>query len=55
MVYHLSLFFSIPPALALAMARDGSSGGVIRIASIEEGGVERFLFTGDQIPRFYEE
>ena len=37
------------------MARDGSSGGVIRIASIEEGGVERFLFTGDQIPRFYEE
>ena len=34
-------------SLALAMARDGSSGGVIRIVSIEEGGTERFLFTSE--------
>ena len=34
-------------ALALAMGRDGSSGGVIRLVSIEEGGIERFLFTSE--------
>lgn len=34
-------------SLALAIRRDGSSGGVIRIASIEEGGVERYLFTSE--------
>ncbi|XP_065844496.1 proteasome subunit beta type-6-like [Oscarella lobularis] len=40
--------------LALAMARDGSSGGLIRLAAIEEQGVERFVISGDEIPRFYE-
>ena len=47
--------FILHIALALAMSRDGSSGGVIRIASIEESGVERFLFTGDEIPKFFSE
>lgn len=42
-------------ALALAISRDGSSGGVIRIACIQESGVERFLFTGDEIPKFFSE
>lgn len=40
--------------LALAMYRDGSSGGVIRLAVIEEGGVERKVLTGDNIPKFYQ-
>lgn len=42
-------------ALALAMSRDGSSGGLIRLASIEESGVERVVIAGDEIPRFFED
>ncbi|XP_018332959.1 proteasome subunit beta type-6 [Agrilus planipennis] len=41
-------------SLALAMARDGSSGGVIRIGIITEKGIERHIFEGDSIPKFYE-
>jgi len=41
-------------ALALAMNRDGSSGGVIRLAIIDNEGVERRVFLGDEIPKFYE-
>ena len=37
-------------ALSLAMARDGSSGGVIRSAVITEGGVEREMISGAQLP-----
>eukprot|EP00009_Paramoeba_aestuarina_P003550 CAMPEP_0201506712 /NCGR_PEP_ID=MMETSP0161_2-20130828/583_1 /ASSEMBLY_ACC=CAM_ASM_000251 /TAXON_ID=180227 /ORGANISM="Neoparamoeba aestuarina, Strain SoJaBio B1-5/56/2" /LENGTH=213 /DNA_ID=CAMNT_0047900885 /DNA_START=117 /DNA_END=758 /DNA_ORIENTATION=+ len=37
-------------ALSLAMARDGSSGGVIRSAVITESGVEREMISGDQLP-----
>ena len=48
---YLSLF---PPALGLAVARDGSSGGVLRLATIEEGGVTRSVFTGPEIPQFYD-
>ena len=40
-------------ALALAMARDGSSGGVIRLAVIKEGGVERHVVTAPNLPVFY--
>ena len=40
-------------ALALAISRDGSSGGVIRLAAVEEGGVERTVLTGHDIPQFY--
>ncbi|XP_029943721.1 proteasome subunit beta type-6 [Salarias fasciatus] len=39
-------------ALALAMERDGSSGGVVRLASISQDGVERRVLLGDQLPRF---
>lgn len=42
------------PALSLAMSRDGSSGGVIRLADISKDGVEKFTILGDQLPRFYE-
>eukprot|EP01094_Clydonella_sp_ATCC50884_P009475 TRINITY_DN18_c0_g1_i1.p2 TRINITY_DN18_c0_g1~~TRINITY_DN18_c0_g1_i1.p2 ORF type:complete len:215 (+),score=72.59 TRINITY_DN18_c0_g1_i1:92-736(+) len=40
--------------LALAMARDGSSGGVIRTAVITKEGVEREMVPGNALPRFYE-
>ncbi|KAF6720389.1 Proteasome subunit beta type-6 [Oryzias melastigma] len=39
-------------ALALAMERDGSSGGVVRLATISEEGVERRVLLGDQLPKF---
>ncbi|POY70769.1 putative Proteasome endopeptidase complex [Rhodotorula taiwanensis] len=40
--------------LALAMSRDGSSGGTIRMAIITKEGVERVFVPGDQLPRFWE-
>lgn len=39
-------------ALALAMARDGSSGGVARVAVVTEASVDRLVFT--DLPRFYD-
>ncbi|XP_072175286.1 proteasome subunit beta type-6-like [Diadema setosum] len=41
-------------ALALAMLRDGSSGGIIRLAVIDKDGVERKTILGNELPRFYE-
>ena len=41
-------------ALALAMSRDGSSGGVIRMCVITKEGVERLFVPGDQLPKFWE-
>jgi 20S proteasome subunit beta 1 len=37
-------------ALSHAMARDGSSGGVIRIVKIDESGAERKFIAGDKLP-----
>ncbi|PWN49074.1 proteasome-domain-containing protein [Violaceomyces palustris] len=37
-------------ALSLAMRRDGSSGGTIRMADITEDGIERHFIPGDQLP-----
>lgn len=37
-------------AIAHAMARDGSSGGVIRLAIIDKNGVERVYVPGDKLP-----
>ena len=37
-------------ALAHAMARDGSSGGVIRTVVINEAGVTREFVAGDRLP-----
>jgi 20S proteasome subunit beta 1 len=45
---------AITTALALAMARDGSSGGVIRMAVITEDGVERLFVPGNELPTFWE-
>ena len=44
-------FFS---ALALAMARDGSSGGIARLAVISKDGVERKTILHPDLPKFYE-
>jgi 20S proteasome subunit beta 1 len=41
-------------ALALAMSRDGSSGGTIRMCVITEDAVERIFIPGDKLPRFWE-
>ncbi|MBN3306942.1 PSB6 protein, partial [Amia calva] len=38
-------------ALSLAMERDGSSGGVVRLAAISEEGVERRVILGNQLPK----
>ncbi|KAL2716752.1 proteasome subunit beta type-6 [Vespula squamosa] len=40
--------------LTLAMSRDGSSGGVIRLGVITDKGIERKVIMGDKLPRFYE-
>jgi hypothetical protein len=39
-----------PAALCHAMARDGSSGGVIRTVNIDEAGVERKMVPGNKLP-----
>lgn len=36
------------------MSRDGSSGGTIRLAIIDESGVQRIFIPGDKLPRHYE-
>ncbi|KAJ3046466.1 Proteasome subunit beta type-1 [Rhizophlyctis rosea] len=41
-------------SVALAMSRDGSSGGVIRLAVITKDGVERIFTPGNALPRFWE-
>lgn len=41
-------------ALALAMARDGSSGGVIRLVTVDKDGTDREFFAGDKLPSFWE-
>uniref|UniRef100_A0A7S2U2B8 Proteasome subunit beta n=1 Tax=Lotharella oceanica TaxID=641309 RepID=A0A7S2U2B8_9EUKA len=40
----------VSKAIAHAMSRDGSSGGVIRLAIITEKGVERKFIAGDKLP-----
>jgi len=40
--------------LTLAMARDGSSGGVVRIGVITKDGIERHVFAGNDLPQIYE-
>ncbi|KAJ2916497.1 hypothetical protein MD484_g3941, partial [Candolleomyces efflorescens] len=40
--------------LSLAMSRDGSSGGVIRMCVITEDNVERLFVPGDQLPKFWQ-
>jgi 20S proteasome subunit beta 1 len=51
---HSVSFRADPSALALAMARDGSSGGCIRMCVITEDKVERHFVPGNELPRFWE-
>ncbi|XP_071840023.1 proteasome subunit beta type-6-like [Apostichopus japonicus] len=44
----------VSKGIALAMMRDGSSGGVIRLAAITKDGVERKTILGNELPRYYE-
>ncbi|EDV24245.1 Proteasome subunit beta type-6 [Trichoplax sp. H2] len=44
----------VKQAVALAMSRDGSSGGVIRLASIDKDGINRTIISGDKLPTFYD-
>ena len=40
----------VQKALSHAMARDGSSGGVIRMVTCTEAGTERVMIPGNQLP-----
>lgn len=42
-------------AVALAMARDGSSGGCVRLVVVNEEGATRKFYPGDKLPLFFEE
>ncbi|KAL0208860.1 hypothetical protein P9112_011447 [Eukaryota sp. TZLM1-RC] len=39
-------------SVALAMSRDGSSGGIVRIAVVTEDHTDRFVYAGRDLPRF---
>lgn len=41
-------------ALSLAMARDGSSGGIVRLAIIDKDGVAREEVRHNSLPKHYE-
>lgn len=40
----------VKKAIAHAMARDGSSGGVIRLVTITKDGAEKEVVLGDKLP-----
>ena len=41
-------------AVSLAISRDGSSGGLVRLAAITKDGVERSTVMHDDQPKFFE-
>jgi 20S proteasome subunit beta 1 len=41
-------------AVSLAMSRDGSSGGVIRLAVITKDKIDRIFVPGNKLPTFWE-
>jgi len=46
--------FRFLTAVALAIFRDGGSGGCIRIGIITKDGIERRVVLGNEIPQFYQ-
>lgn len=42
-------------ALSLAMNRDGSSGGVAYLVTIDEHGTEEKVVLGDDLPTFFDQ
>jgi len=45
----------VQEAVSLAMARDGSSGGVIRIVTVDSEGSRRRLILPERLPRYWDE
>ncbi|CAL8465244.1 g4779 [Coccomyxa elongata] len=45
----------VKTALALAMSRDGSSGGIARLITLTKAGAERRMIKGDEVPLFWDE
>ncbi|KAL8601425.1 Proteasome subunit beta type-6 [Nucella lapillus] len=45
----------VSQAVSLAISRDGSSGGIVRMAAISKEGVGRYTLAGDQLPKFFED
>lgn len=45
----------VTEALALAMARDASSGGIIRLVTLNKDGATRKYIPGEDVPLFHEE
>ena len=43
----------VADAVALAMHRDGSSGGMIRLAVLTKDGCKRLNIPGNQLPTFW--
>jgi len=41
-------------AVTLALSRDGSSGGCVRLAAVTKDGVERKVLLGNELPKFNE-
>lgn len=41
-------------AVTLALSRDGSSGGCVRIGIIDKDGIRRKVFLGNELPEFYQ-
>lgn len=48
-------FCSLFLALTLAMSRDGSSGGVAYLVTIDEKGTEEKCILGNELPTFFDE
>lgn len=46
---------SLSPALSLAMNRDGSSGGVAYLVTIDEHGTEEKVILGNDLPTFFDQ
>lgn len=42
-------------AICLAMARDASSGGMVRLVTVDKDGATRRLITNEEIEPFFEE
>jgi len=51
-LFYLFKNLDLVSAISLAMSRDGSSGGVVRLGCITEKGVERLLIKGNELPHF---
>uniref|UniRef100_A0A8C6U9R3 Proteasome 20S subunit beta 9a n=1 Tax=Neogobius melanostomus TaxID=47308 RepID=A0A8C6U9R3_9GOBI len=51
----LSICLFLSPALSLAMNRDGSSGGVAYLVTIDEHNTEEKVILGNDLPTFYDQ